>query len=101
MLAGTSDVTAAVRAYTDDRQGDGLLGGHLAVSAPFVAHPSLGQGEGIIGGLGSAAVLSPAVKAYAQAGMGEGWVADGRPASTRSTNLSDGQGEGWVGNGQP
>lgn len=101
MLAGTSDVTAAIRAYTDDRQGDGILGGNLAVSGPLMAHTSLVQGEGILGGFGSAADLTPAVTADYHAGMGEGWVANGRSDATIGTDVSDGRGEGWVAHGRP
>lgn len=100
MIAGTSDVTAAVRAHTGDRQGDGILGGHLVVSTPLVAHASVGQGEGIVGGFGSIAVLTAPVTAYPNAGMGEGWVGNGRSDSPLLAHASDGQGEGWVGNGR-
>jgi hypothetical protein len=101
LLAGTSAVTAAVRAFTADEQGEGIVGGNMAVAAPLVAHTSLGQGEGIIGGLGGRAALATPVTAYASVGMGEGWLANGRPDATIKAFASDGQGEGWLANGRP
>jgi hypothetical protein len=96
LLAGTSDVTAAVRAHTDDRQGDGILGGNLAAIDRPQAHTALGQGDGIVGGHTSAADLTPAPMAYVEAGMGEGWAAYGRPRTMIKAYTSVYQGDGLV-----
>jgi hypothetical protein len=96
LVAGTSDVTAATRAYTNDRQGDGIVGGNLTVAARPQAHSGRGQGEGIIGGYTSAADLTPSLKSYADPGMGEGWFANGRPRTTILAHTSIYQGEGLI-----
>ena len=123
MVGGIAAVSAAVRAHTDERQGEGILGGNMAVTARPqahtsrdqgdgivggnvavadvpVAHPSIAGGEGIVGGLGSAAVLTPAVKDYDSAGMGNGWVANGQPEDTLKAYAPDGMGNGWIGYGR-
>jgi hypothetical protein len=101
MLAGTSDVSAAVRAYTSDRQGEGIVGGNMTVSAPLVPHTPLGQGDGMLGDHISFPDLTPPIHAYDSPGMGEGWLATGQPDATVRAFSSEGQGEGWIGNGRP
>jgi hypothetical protein len=98
LVAGSVAVSPAVRAHTSDEQGNGILGGNLAVSEPLVARTSVWQGEGILGGHASKTVVATRVKAYDNAGMGEGWLANGQPAPTLRAYPSDGQGEGWIAN---
>jgi hypothetical protein len=100
MLAGSSAV-AAVRASTSDQQGEGIVGGNMAVAAPRITYTSLGRGEGILGGHSSRAVLTTPITVHGSAGSGEGWVANGRPATTLRAHSEDGQGEGWISNGRP
>jgi hypothetical protein len=82
--------TVALTAHTSAGQGEGLVGAHLALaSATLQAHASLGQGEGIVGGIVTLAQVRGPLKAYASAGMGEGWLALGRPATARTTSAYD------------
>lgn len=92
--------TRAVKAHYAPSMGEGLLASYQALPASIQAHSALGQGEGLVGGAGDLAILTSPVSAYANPGMGEGWIGHGRPAAEPAAHFSEGMGEGWVGFGQ-
>lgn len=92
---------SAVKAYDSEGMGEGRLANGMSLATLPLAYTMAGQGEGILGGHNTRAVLASPVVAYNAVGMGEGWLAYGRPQTTIRAYPSDGQGEGWVGNGRP
>jgi hypothetical protein len=81
--------------------GEGWLANDMSLGRLPLAYTMAGQGEGILGGHNSRTVLVSPINAYHVAGLGEGWLAHGRPLTTIRAYPSDGRGEGWVGNGRP
>lgn len=81
---GASEGAATARvipvAYDSPGQGEGLLSGSVPVSALLNTSDNPGQGEGILGGNTSQVSPTLPVVRDVAVGMGEGWLAYGRPA---------------------
>ena len=89
-------------AHTSVNQGEGLLGGTTAVTAAVRAYTPDHQGEGLLGGTGA---VTDQVVAHPSLGQGEGILGGfGSSAIVRppvKAYDSVGAGEGWLGYGRP
>jgi hypothetical protein len=84
------------KAHYSSGQGEGLLNSNLPATSAVRAHDAPFMGEGIVGGNREALTAKSTTKAHTSIGMGEGWLAFGKPTTVTKAYYVEGQGEGWL-----